>query len=111
MMQSKQIEKPLYVLVEDDQEINRDVLGMILEDDYQVIYAEDDLIYKSMKLEVTESACINNADRLIDVITCLREKGFEIEMDDFGSDYSSLNMLFVHDYRYSEAGHEVCAEH
>lgn len=41
MIKSKQIEKPLYVLVVDDQEINRDVLGLILEDDYQVLYAEN----------------------------------------------------------------------
>ena len=41
MIGSKQIKKPQYVLVVDDQEINRDVLGMILEDDYEVIYAEN----------------------------------------------------------------------
>ena len=30
---------------------------------------------------------------MIDLITRLEEMGFEIEMDDFGSGYSSLNML------------------
>ena len=29
------------MLVVDDQEINRDVLGIILEDDYEVVYAEN----------------------------------------------------------------------
>lgn len=29
------------MLVVEDQEINRDVLGMILEDDYDVLYAEN----------------------------------------------------------------------
>ena len=47
----------------------------------------------SLKLEVTESAYTENADQLIRVIGQLREKGYEIEMDDFGSGYSSLNML------------------
>lgn len=46
-----------------------------------------------LKLEVTESAYTDNADRLIKVIEQLRRKGYEIEMDDFGSGYSSLNML------------------
>lgn len=48
---------------------------------------------KDLKLEVTESAYTENADQLISVIGKLREKGYEIEMDDFGSGYSSLNML------------------
>lgn len=48
---------------------------------------------KDLKLEVTESACTENPYRVIDVIERLRRKGFEIEMDDFGSGYSSLNML------------------
>ena len=41
MIKSKQIQRPQLVLVVDDQEINRDVLGMILEDDYDIIYACD----------------------------------------------------------------------
>ena len=46
-----------------------------------------------LKLEVTESAYTENAEQLIRVINELRGKGYEIEMDDFGSGYSSLNML------------------
>ena len=46
-----------------------------------------------LKLEVTESAYTENADQLIQVIKTLQGKGYEIEMDDFGSGYSSLNML------------------
>ena len=46
-----------------------------------------------LKLEVTESAYTDNAEALIAVIEKLRDSGFEIEMDDFGSGYSSLNML------------------
>ncbi len=52
-----------------------------------------ELDHKDFKLEVTESAYTENADYLIKVIEKLREIGYEIEMDDFGSGYSSLNML------------------
>ena len=51
------------------------------------------LDFKNLKLEVTESAYTGNAKHVLDVICRLRELGFEIEMDDFGSGYSSLNML------------------
>ena len=54
---------------------------------------ENGLDYKDLKLEVTESAYTDNASQLLDVVHRLREMGFEIEMDDFGSGYSSLNMI------------------
>lgn len=57
------------------------------------IVARYNLKRADLKLEVTESAYTENADHLIRVIGQLREKGYEIEMDDFGSGYSSLNML------------------
>ena len=44
-------------------------------------------------LEITESAYTENAKQIIDVVTAIRESGFHIEMDDFGSGYSSLNMI------------------
>ena len=46
-----------------------------------------------LKLEVTESAYTDNTKQMLEVISTLRSLGFEIEMDDFGSGYSSLNML------------------
>ena len=39
MIRSKHIQRPQLVLVVDDQEINRDALGVILEDNYEIIYA------------------------------------------------------------------------
>ena len=41
MIRSDNIQKPRRVLVVDDQEINRDALGVILEDYYEVDYAAD----------------------------------------------------------------------
>lgn len=46
-----------------------------------------------LHLEITESAYTENPEQLIVVIQQLRGMGFVIEMDDFGSAYSSLNML------------------
>ncbi|MBQ6622540.1 MAG: EAL domain-containing protein [Mogibacterium sp.] len=44
-------------------------------------------------LEITESAYTQDVGMMIGKVTELREKGFLIEMDDFGSGYSSLNMI------------------
>lgn len=46
-----------------------------------------------LHLEITESAYTENSEQLIAVVSKLKEAGFIIEMDDFGSGYSSLNML------------------
>lgn len=72
---------------------------------------------KHLHLEITESAYIENQKAVTDRITKLRELGFVIAMDDFGSGYSSLNSLkdipidilkldmgFVRGNRYSEKG-------
>jgi len=48
---------------------------------------------ENLHLEITESAYMDDSDRLIGVVDKLRDLGFIIEMDDFGSGYSSLNML------------------
>lgn len=46
-----------------------------------------------LHLEITESAYVKNAVQLLVVIRQLKQAGFIIEMDDFGSGYSSLNTL------------------
>lgn len=48
---------------------------------------------KHLHLEITETAYTQNPQQLIEVVRRLKELGFLIEMDDFGSGYSSLNML------------------
>lgn len=47
----------------------------------------------NLKLEITESAIINDLKQHIALIDRLQDAGFEVEMDDFGSAYSSFNML------------------
>ncbi|MBP5553059.1 MAG: EAL domain-containing protein [Spirochaetales bacterium] len=47
----------------------------------------------SIHLEITETAFSENPEQLIRVLEMLRTEGFIIEMDDFGSGYSSLCLL------------------
>jgi EAL domain-containing protein (putative c-di-GMP-specific phosphodiesterase class I)/ActR/RegA family two-component response regulator len=44
-------------------------------------------------LELTETSAMRNAVQLLDVLTRLRLKGFELAIDDFGTGYSSLVQL------------------
>ena len=46
-----------------------------------------------LRIEITETAYVENPDLLICTTKELREFGFQVEMDDFGSGYSSLHML------------------
>lgn len=46
-----------------------------------------------LRVEITESAMMSEADSRLKVMDELRSIGFIVEMDDFGSGYSSLNML------------------
>ncbi|MBR0227467.1 MAG: EAL domain-containing protein [Clostridia bacterium] len=46
-----------------------------------------------LRIEITETAFAENPELLISTTVKLREAGFEVEMDDFGSGYSSLHML------------------
>ena len=48
---------------------------------------------KYLHLEVTETAYTENTKQLTEVMERLKKYGFVIEMDDFGSGYSSLNIL------------------
>ncbi len=46
-----------------------------------------------LRIEITETAFAENSDLVIRTTVQLRELGFQVEMDDFGSGYSSLHML------------------
>lgn len=48
---------------------------------------------ENIHLEITETAYTDNPEQIIEVVKQLKLLGFVIEMDDFGSGYSSLNML------------------
>lgn len=46
-----------------------------------------------LKLEITETAFVLDVKRQMELVKRLQNKGFLVEMDDFGSGYSSLNNL------------------
>ncbi|MBE5936822.1 MAG: EAL domain-containing protein [Lachnospiraceae bacterium] len=52
-----------------------------------------DISPDELKLEITETAIITNACKMLQVLEQLRSYGFSIAIDDFGSGYSSLNTL------------------
>ncbi|MCC8160298.1 MAG: EAL domain-containing protein [Oscillospiraceae bacterium] len=46
-----------------------------------------------IEIEITESAFTNDEEKIIKVVDELRNLGFKVLLDDFGSGYSSLNIL------------------
>ncbi len=70
-----------------------DILDPGLEGELADIINEFDLETGECLLEITESAYTNNSSQIISTVNNLRNMGFRVEMDDFGSGYSSLNML------------------
>ena len=59
----------------------------------QKLTEENGLSESELLLEITESAYTEDSSQIIEKVKELRGKGFRVEMDDFGSGYSSLNML------------------
>ncbi|MGL4790709.1 MAG: EAL domain-containing protein, partial [Anaerotignaceae bacterium] len=52
-----------------------------------------DVKASKLHLEITETAYTENHIKMIEVVKDLQNQGFSVEMDDFGSGYSSLNIL------------------
>ena len=69
-----------------------EILDSNLEESLKVLIAKYDLPVSVFKLEVTESAYTDDK-QMVEIVRRLRESGYEIEMDDFGAGYSSLNMI------------------
>ncbi len=60
---------------------------------YIMVWRKYDIPGKYLELEFTESVLFDNPERLNLIIDQIHELGFKCSMDDFGSGYSSLNML------------------
>ncbi len=60
---------------------------------FDKITSEYGITPEDIYLEITESAYVRDSDQIVDRVKELRDHGFFIEMDDFGSGYSSLNMI------------------
>ena len=48
---------------------------------------------EKLRLEITETTLMKDIETNLKVVNALRTNGFMVEIDDFGSGYSSLNML------------------
>lgn len=48
---------------------------------------------RMLRLEITETALLGNPEKCDSIVSGLREKGFLVEIDDFGKDNSSLSLL------------------
>ena len=49
--------------------------------------------HEKIELEITESMLAENLNKLVEIMTQLKAEGFRISVDDFGSGYSSLNLI------------------
>lgn len=60
---------------------------------YKEIFRHYDFSAKLLEIELTESMVFDDVARLCEVIGKVKEVGFTCSLDDFGSGYSSLNLL------------------
>ena len=64
-----------------------------LSEQIEQILQETSLDPRSLKLEITESAIVENAESATVMLAQLRQLGIQLYMDDFGTGYSSLSYL------------------
>ncbi len=70
-----------------------DFYSETLFEDLKKIQDKYELDSSLMKIEVTESAYMDQPEVILDVVEKFRSAGYKILMDDFGSGFSSFNML------------------
>lgn len=70
-----------------------DILYPDLPEQMEAIRRKYDVPVEWLRVEITESAILGGIEKLTSFIEKMHKLGFYIEMDDFGSGYSSLNML------------------
>ena len=70
-----------------------DIFSMDVAKYLQFLLAKYDISAHYLKVEITESAYSESNEKIIATVKELRDAGFLVMMDDFGSGYSSLNML------------------
>jgi diguanylate cyclase (GGDEF)-like protein/PAS domain S-box-containing protein len=60
---------------------------------FEELVAKYEIPKEAIKLEITESAYSEGSDKVRSTVQRFRDNGFVVLMDDFGSGFSSLNML------------------
>ena len=71
----------------------RDFYYMDVAAELRAVVREFDVPPSRLRVEITETAMMDDVDNRFAILQALHEDGFLVEMDDFGSGYSSLNML------------------
>lgn len=88
-----------------------DIYSLEVSNKFVIFTDKYDIARHYIEIEITESAFTNDEEQIIKVVDELRSLGFRVLMDDFGSGYSSLNILkdinvdvLKIDTRFLEAG-------
>ena len=70
-----------------------DIYNIDIADHFHKLCEKHNIPHNLIKIEITESAYAETTSLIDDLVKTLRDDGFVVLMDDFGSGYSSLNML------------------
>ncbi|MGI5174540.1 EAL domain-containing protein [Treponema sp. OMZ 840] len=70
-----------------------DLRNPALPDKFKGLLKQYDIPIQYLHLEITESAYAEDSAYIVKAVQRLKDAGLHIEMDDFGTAYSSLNML------------------
>jgi FOG: EAL domain len=71
----------------------KDFYFMNVGEELKALVKEYDIDPKRLRLEITETVMMTDGDNRMKILNDLREAGFIVEIDDFGSGFSSLNLL------------------
>ena len=71
----------------------KDFYFMDVNSEIRKLVRKFDVDPKKLRIEITESVMMDDLDNRMDILRQFRREGFIVEMDDFGSGFSSLNML------------------
>ena len=71
----------------------KDFFYLDIPETFRMLAEKYDFDIEKLKLEITESALIENIVTIMKTLDALHALGYDIEIDDFGSGYSSLGML------------------
>ncbi|MCR5078432.1 MAG: EAL domain-containing protein [Bacilli bacterium] len=82
------VDIPISVNVSRAEMLDEDILDIFLS-----IARENNIDRSLIHIEITESAYSHDVDKIVEVSENFKKHGFLIEIDDFGSGYSSLNSL------------------
>ena len=70
-----------------------DIYSMDVADALKELCDEEKVSYDAIEVEITETAYMEDFERINSTVEKLHKYGFTVSMDDFGSGYSSLNAL------------------